>query len=76
MSYRVVRFYYNAGINRRIIDTGLTLAQAQAHCQDPETSSSTATGKVGRARTRKVGAWFDGYEEEPVRRSRRSGRGR
>jgi len=62
--YRIVRFYKDAAINRRVIATGLTLAEAQAHCKDPETSSSTATGKVARARTRRVGDWFDGYEEE------------
>jgi hypothetical protein len=61
--YRVVRFYFDAGIRRRIIETGLTLAQAQAHCSDPETSSSTAKGKVAKARTRAVGKWFDGYED-------------
>lgn len=61
--YQIVRHYQNAGIRQRVIATGLTLAEAQAHCNDPETSSSTATGKVARARTRKLGAWFDGYRE-------------
>lgn len=61
--YRIIRFYRDTYPRRRTIDTGLTLAQAQAHCNDPETSSSTATGKTARARTRRLGAWFDGYEE-------------
>jgi hypothetical protein len=61
--YRIIRFYRDAYPRRRTIDTGLTLAQAQAHCKDPETSSSTATSKTGRARTRRLGAWFDGYGE-------------
>ena len=61
-AYNVVRFYRDAGIRRRVILERLTLTEAQAHCTDPETSSSTATGKVARARTRRVGAWFDGYE--------------
>lgn len=61
--YRIVRLYKDAGIRRRLIQTGLTLEQAQAHCRDPETSSSTATNAAARARTRKVGAWFDAYEE-------------
>ncbi len=61
--YQIIRFYRDATIRRRTIDCGLTLAEAQAHCHDPETSSSTATGPVGKARTRRLGAWFDGYEE-------------
>jgi hypothetical protein len=61
--YRVVRFYREAHIRRRVIETGLTLAEAQAHCKDPETSSSTCTKAAGRRRTRRMGAWFDGYEE-------------
>lgn len=61
--YRIIRFYRDAGIRRRVIDLGLTLEQAQAHCKDPETSSSTCTSKTAKARTRRVGAWFDGYEE-------------
>ena len=60
--YRVIRFYYNRPGYRRTIIDRCTLAEAQAHCNDPETSSSTATGKSQRARTRAVGPWFDGYE--------------
>ncbi len=61
--YRIVRFYRDAYPRRRIIECGLTLAQVQAHCSDPETSSSTATCATAQARTRRLGAWFDGYEE-------------
>ena len=61
--YNVVRMYRDAGIRRRTIKRGLTLAEAQAHCQDPETSSSTCEKYAGRRRTRRMGAWFDGYEE-------------
>jgi hypothetical protein len=61
--YRVIRFYENAGIRRRVIDSGLTLSEVQAHCDDPETSSSTCTNAVGCRRTREIGRWFDGYEE-------------
>ncbi len=62
--YRIVRHYFNAWPNHRTIKAGLTLAQAQAHCKDPETSSSTCTKAAGRARTRRIGPWFDGYSEE------------
>ena len=61
--YSVIRFYRDADIRSRTLLTGLTLAEAQAHCNDPETSSSTCTGAVGKARTRRVGAWFDGYTD-------------
>lgn len=61
--YRIIRFYESANIRRRIIDTGLTLEQAKAHCSDPETSSSTCTKAAGKARTKRLGRWFDGYEE-------------
>lgn len=60
--YKIIRFYRES-YRKRTIKTGLTLEEAQKHCSDPETSSSTATGKVARARTRKFGAWFDGYTE-------------
>lgn len=61
--YRIIRFYESANIRRRIIDTGLTLEQAKAHCSDPETSSSTCTKAAGKARTKRLGRWFDGYEQ-------------
>lgn len=64
MTYKVIRFYQEAGVRRRVITRGLTLEKAQAHCSDPETSSRTATGSAAVTRTRNLGAWFDGYAEE------------
>ena len=61
--YNIVRFYKDGRQRKRIMRKRVTLAEAQAHCSDPETSSSTATSKVARALTRRAGAWFDGYEE-------------
>lgn len=63
-TYKIIRFYFNASISKRIIETGLTLEEAQKHCNDPETSSRTCTNSVGRRRTKNVGPWFDGYEQE------------
>ena len=60
--YKIIRFYRH-DYPSRAIKTGLTLKQAQAWCHDPETSSSTATGKRALARTEYYGPWFDGYEE-------------
>lgn len=59
--FDIVRMYFRGG--RRIIARGLTLAEAQAHCSSPETSSSTATSAAARRRTARLGAWFDGYQE-------------
>lgn len=61
--YKVIRFYFNRPGQRRTILTGLTEEQAQRHCSDPETSSSTCKGSAGKRRTRRMGPWFDGYEE-------------
>ncbi len=60
--YKIVRIYQAGG--RRTIEKDLTLEEAQEHCSDPETSSSTCTTSAGRKRTRERGAWFDGYEEQ------------
>ena len=40
-TYKIIRFFQEE--DNKIIDTGLTLEEAQKHCNDPETSSSTAT---------------------------------
>ena len=58
--YKIIRFYY--GKSPRIIKRGLTLEQAQTHCQDKETSSSTCTLYEGIKRTQTLGKWFDGYD--------------
>lgn len=58
--YKIVRYYRDLE-SSRTIKTGLTLEEAQAHCRDIETSSTTCTTAKGKARTKRVGAWFDGY---------------
>lgn len=63
-TYRIIRHFQNPDIRNRIVDRGLTLDEAQEHCRDPETSSSTATSSRAKSRTRELGPWFDGYEEE------------
>lgn len=46
--YRIIRFYRADNRRPRTIKNGLTLAEAQAHCQRDD--------------TRQEGAWFDGYD--------------
>jgi hypothetical protein len=58
--YKIVRMYQRGG--KRTIERGLTLQQAQAHCQDLETSSRTCKKAANVARTRRMGPWFDGYD--------------
>jgi hypothetical protein len=60
--YSVVRMYFRGG--KRVLIRNLTLAEVQAHCSDPETSSSTCTKYAGRRRTEQLGPWFDGYEHD------------
>lgn len=62
-TYKIVRFYAGDRENEVIV-RGLTLEQAQAHCQDRQTSSSTCTTAEGLERTELYGPWFDGYTEE------------
>ena len=72
--FKIVRTYYGGNqsppnghlwSSKRTIKSGLTLEQAQAHCGDPETSSSTCTTAAARRIGRRHGncEWFDGYEE-------------
>jgi len=64
--YRIVRFYRDREPHRstRGLPSGLTLEQAQAHCSDANTSSSTAWKTSAIRRTKRNGPWFDGYERE------------
>jgi hypothetical protein len=67
-TYRIVRMYQNHP-KEKLRLRGLTLAEAQAHCRNPQTSSSTCTTAEGKRRTVLKGPWFEGYEEEPLRGS-------
>jgi hypothetical protein len=59
--YDIVRFY-EGDHDTEVIERSVTLAEAQEHCRDPETSSETATGAEAAARTAAYGRWFDGYQ--------------
>jgi hypothetical protein len=61
--YKIVRFFYTES-RKRVIDRGLTLDEAQAHCADPDTSSRTAVSAAAKRRTKQRGPWFDGYESD------------
>ena len=49
MTYRIVRFFQERHKERQVIHTGLTLEEAQEHCNHPHTRGP---------------GWFDGYERE------------
>ncbi len=49
MTYRIVRFFQERHKERQVIHTGLTLEEAQEHCNHPHTRGP---------------GWFDGYEKE------------
>lgn len=61
--YAIIRHYFDSSRANRRIDSGLTLEQAQRHCSDPETSSSTCTTAAKLRYTARVGQWFDGYTQ-------------
>jgi hypothetical protein len=46
-TYKIIRFKFQG--DNEVIDRGLTLEEAQAHCNDPSTKGN---------------GWFDGYEKE------------
>lgn len=49
--YEIVRFHADSNHpdHRQVMQKGLTLEEAQAHCNDPDTRGD---------------GWFDGYSEE------------
>jgi hypothetical protein len=57
-TYKVIR--YSMSGRRRVIRTGLTLADAQRMCSDPETSSKTCSVANEKVRP-KINPWFYGY---------------
>lgn len=61
-TYMVRRFHFKG--SPVLMKTGLTLEEAQKHCNDPETSSRTATSDEAQEYTRVNGPWFDGYDQE------------
>lgn len=64
-TYKILRYFRDdPELNRTLIARGLTLEEAQEHCSDPETSSSTCTLPERVALTEAHGAWFDGYDAE------------
>jgi hypothetical protein len=63
VTYTVVRKYRN-GSPDKIIETMVTIEEAQEHCKDSETSSRTCKGKKALEHTEKYGEWFDCYYEE------------
>lgn len=63
-TYRIMRKHYRSEIETEIIKTGLTLDEAQEHCNDPETSSKTCKSRMALEYTRMHGDWFDCYTEE------------
>lgn len=60
-SYKIIRRHFNSA-HDRVIKTNLTLAEARAHCKDPETSSTTCKNET--ANEEGNGPWFDSFDEE------------
>ena len=52
-SFKIIRFFRKGG--NKIIETGLTLTEAQAHCKREDTHEKDDNGEV---------VWFDGYSQE------------
>ena len=52
----LIRRFYQDGRASVIVETGLTLEEAQAHCNDPSTKGGDSSEGT---------AWFDGYDKDP-----------
>lgn len=63
-TYKIRRFYQRDSVPTETVMHGLTLEQAQEHCDDPENSSRTCTAAEGHERTERFGAWFEGFDVE------------
>jgi hypothetical protein len=64
MTYQTVIFF-QSDYPARVLETGLSLEEAQAICSDPEASSKTCTFSEKYQKTIKErGHWFIGYRRE------------
>ncbi len=61
-TYKIIRHYHDK--RARVMKRGLTLEQAQAHCNDPEASSSTCKTAKAKVITRRNREWFDTWTKE------------
>jgi len=52
-TYKIIRFRFQG--ENSVIERGLTLEEAQAHCNDPASEGGSTDDGT---------AWFDGYEAE------------
>lgn len=63
--FKTVRVYSNG--QRRVIETGLSLADATLAVNDPEADANTATSPEALERTKKHGYWYDVIEQDTIR---------
>ena len=62
-TYKIVRFYQNSKQRNTVVQTGLSLKDAESHCQSEEANSTTCSeDKAYNLRTK--GPWFEGYTAE------------
>lgn len=62
-TYKIVRFYQSGKQRDTVLKTGLTLTEAQEHCNSDEASSTSCSeDKAYQLRTK--GAWFEGFRSE------------
>ncbi len=65
MTYKIFRMYAN-GVSgeETVLKEKQSLVQAENHCKDPESCSSTCVDPVNIEHTKTHGHWVDGYAEE------------
>lgn len=68
-AYTITRIFWDSPEHNIVVKRNLTLREAQAHCKDPETSSSTATAPGAILLKVKYGPWFDGYNNVPTHKN-------
>ena len=62
-TYMIIRCYERHGVENTPLHS-LSLAEAQEHCKDRESDSSTCSELAGKTRTELFGRWFDYFTEE------------